>query len=74
MLDGAVARGRAAVDRAIGRALAHWAAPSDALEGWVVHRDRRWNREAEQEATRALVRAPGASAGCARSRYYPDPV
>ena len=122
-LDAGVAGGRAAVDRALDRALAYWSAPPDALRGWLVgyedhevacngarasgctswrrgtlevqaldprcpetaqvvhevghvvlhdagHRDPRWRRDAEQEATRALVREPGASAGCAASRYY----
>lgn len=123
VLDGAVAPERAAVERALGRALAYWAAPPDALAGWLVtyedrevdcngdrasgcaswrrgtlrlqvldpacpetaqlvhevghvvlhdagHRDARWCRDAEQEEIRALVRGPGASPGCARSRHY----
>lgn len=38
------------------------------------HRDGRWCWEAEQDATLALVRGPGASAGCAHSGYYTRPV
>jgi hypothetical protein len=38
------------------------------------HRDSRWCPGAEQEATRALVRSSGASAGCAASRYYTGPA
>jgi hypothetical protein len=125
-LDRTVAPGRAAVDRALGAAIAYWSAPPEVLRGWLVtledrevqcngapasgctswrrgtlrvqvldpacpetaqlvhelghvvhddpgHRDRAWCRDAEQEATRALVREPGASAGCARSRYYVGP-
>lgn len=127
MLEGRVARDRAAVERALGRALAYWSAPAGALDRWLVtyedhevacngaratgccswrrgtlrvqvldpacpetaqlvhevghvllhdpgHRDARWSWEREQEATRALVRGPGASAGCARSGYYTAPV
>jgi hypothetical protein len=126
MLNGAVARDAAAVDRAMAHALAYWAAPAGVLDGWVLtfedhevecnggrasgctswrrrtlvlqtldpscpetaqlvhelghvvlhdpgHADRRWCREAEQEATRALVRSPGASAGCAASGFYTQP-
>jgi hypothetical protein len=126
-LDGGVAPGRAAVDRALARGLAYWSAPPDLLRGWLItyedrevecngarasgctswrqgtlrlqvldaacpetaqlvhelghvvhhdprHRDARWSREAEQEATGARVRGPGASAGCAASRYYTGPV
>ena len=126
VLDRAVARGHAAVDRALDRAIGYWSAPPDALRGWLVtledhevecngapasgctswrrgtlrvqvldpacpetaqlvhelghvvhqdpgHRERGWCRDAEQEATRELVRGPGASAGCGRSRYYTGP-
>jgi hypothetical protein len=38
------------------------------------HRDAAWCWDTEQEATRALVRGPGASAGCAPSGYYTGPV
>jgi hypothetical protein len=38
------------------------------------HRDGAWCRDAEQEATRALVRGPGASPACAASRYYVGPA
>jgi hypothetical protein len=38
------------------------------------HRDRAWCRDAEQEATRALVRGAGASPACARSGYYVGPT
>jgi hypothetical protein len=125
-LEGAVARDRAAVDRAIDQAIEYWSAPPDVLGGWLItyedhevecnggrasgccdwrrrtlrlqtldvscpetaqlvhelghvvlhdprHRSARWCRETEQEATRALVRAPGASAGCAASPYYTAP-
>jgi hypothetical protein len=126
MLDGAVARDRQAVDRALDRAFGYWSAPPDVLAGWVVtyedhevvcngarasgccswregtlrlqvldpacpetaqlvhelghavlhdpgHRDPRWSRGREQDETRRSVREPGASAGCARSRYYTAP-
>lgn len=127
MLEGTVAPDRAAVDRALDRALAYWSAPPGALDRWLLtyedhevtcngapatgctswregtlrvqvldprcpetaqlvhevghvvlhdpgHRERAWCWEAEQEATRALVRDPGASAGCAASRYYTAPA
>lgn len=127
MLEGGVVRDRAAVDRALGHALAYWSAPAGALDRWLVtyedhevacngeratgctswregtlrvqvldprcpetaqlvhevghvvlhdpgHRAAAWCWEAEQEATRALVRGPGASAGCASSPYYTAPV
>lgn len=127
MLGGAVARERAAIDRALDRAISYWAAPPDVLARWLVtyedrevecngdrasgctswrhgtlrlqtldpacpetaqlvhevghvvlhdpgHRDRRWCRDTEQEETRALVRAAGASAGCARSLHYTGPA
>jgi hypothetical protein len=37
------------------------------------HRDAAWCRSTEQEATRALVRGLGASAGCRTSGYYVRP-
>ena len=37
------------------------------------HRDGAWCHDAEQEATRVLVRGPGASAGCASTGYYVRP-
>ena len=127
MLDGAVARDRAAIGRAIDHAIAYWSAPPEVLDRWLItyedrevecnggratgcaswrrrtlrlqtldvscpetaqlvhelghvvhhdpgHQDARWCRDTEQEATRALVRAPGASAGCAASRYYTGPA
>jgi hypothetical protein len=126
VLEGAVTRDRAAIDRALDAALGYWSAPPDALDRWLVtfedhevdcngapasgctswrratlrlqvldprcpetaqlvhelghvvlhdagHREDAWCRGAEQEATRALVRGPGASAGCAGTRYYVRP-
>lgn len=127
IVEGAVARDRAAIDRTIESALAYWSAPSDALARWLVtfedhevecnghpatgctswrrgtvrlqvldprcpetaqlvhemghvllhdpgHRARAWCRDAEQEATRRLVRAPAASPRCGASRYYTAPA
>jgi hypothetical protein len=50
ILDGTVARGRAAVDRSLERATAYWSAPPDALRGWLVTLE---DREVECNGARA---------------------